>query len=186
MARTAARTETKLTLDGPDIYGRLSIEGVRNDVHARRVRKVATYDRRFVHRPKNGVYDPISYYHVLDILMRVQPGQEFRATEFLQTLRTQKDQMSWDAVSVGRILNDIAESTFEAHGFTVLHATRRWDGLTFDVSGHPLARKALFNLLEDLVKLCEETVQKELLGIIEKRLNSPLMQCPSVMNFAAA
>lgn len=184
--RTSTRTALTLNLDGADIYGRLSIDGVRNDVPARRVRKVATYDRLFIHRPKNGVYDPITYYHVLDILMRVTPGVEFRTAEFVKQLKMSKPQLSWDTTSVGRILTDIAESTFEAHGFTILHATRRWDGTTFDISGHPIARKALFNLMEDIVRLCQDTIEKELEGVVEKRLNSPLLQCPSVMTMAGS
>ena len=171
--------------DGNDLYGRLSIEGMR-DVTSRRVRRAASLNATLYHRAKNGVYDPITYYHVADTLARLDAGQEFRTHELMRHLRHVKPQIVWDATSLGRIVTDIAESLHEAYGFTPIGYTKRWNGMTYDVLDHPQARQAIVRLVDDLARLGEETVAEELAGHYAKRVRSPLERCPSVMQMAAS
>lgn len=190
MSKTRARTQTqRLTLaakhDGTDLYGRLTIDGMR-DVTSRRVRRATTLNANLYHRAKNGVYDPITYYHVADALARLDAGQEFRTQELMRHLRAVKPQIVWDATSLGRIVTDIAETLHETYGFTPIGYTKRWNGMTYDIIAHPKARQALVRLVDDLARLGEKTVENELAGNYEKRIRSPLERCASVMRQKAA
>lgn len=185
MTDTRRRTATQRSTlaaphDGADMYGRMTIAGMRTPVTSRRVRKIAQQNTQFIHRAKNGVYDPITFYHVVDTLLRLESGQEFRTSELLSHLTVTKPQIAWDATVVGRVMTDIAESLEEAYGWTPIGYVKRWNGMTYDVLSGAEPRMALYRLLEDLTLLCEETVEQESRGIFEKRLNSPLNRCPSV------
>lgn len=167
-------------LAGDNLYGRRSIPEMRDKVGARRVRRAVTYDNRFIHRDKNGINDPLTFYHILDLVMQMTPGTEFRTGDLLVQLRAFKDQLVWDATTVGRVLTDIAENLYEAHGFKAIDFTKRWNGMFYVTSTEPRAQVVLFNLLEDLVLLCEEEVRAELAGRRPKRLRSPMESCPSL------
>lgn len=168
--------------DGQDLYGRLTIPGMRSSVTARRARKATTFDGHFVHRAKNGVYDPLTYYHIVDTLLRLDAGQEFRTSELLQHLKATKPQLVWDATVVGRVMTDIAESLHESYGWTPVGYVKRWNGMTYDVLSGTEPRTALLRLLEDLVLLCEETIETEISGVVSKRIDSPLIHCPSIVS----
>lgn len=142
--------------------------------------KVASRRLHMHHLPRNGAYDAVTHYHVLDALMRVKPGQTFRSRELIADELRPNVPISWDATTVGRVINDISEALQDAYGFKVISPNRRFDGLWFDVSGHPEARAALQRLLEDLAKLSEEELSKERDGVYAKRLLSPMAKCPSV------
>lgn len=180
-ARTTLQRQTlAANLDGDNLYGRQTIDGMRS-VTTRRARRAASLNAKLYHRAKNGVYDPITYYHVLDALARLDSGQFFRTAELLNHLRVVKPQIVWDATSLGRIITDMAEALHEAHGFTPIGYTKRWNGMTYDIIDHPKARSAILMLLDDLSILAEQTVAEELQGNYAKRLRSPLERCPSVM-----
>lgn len=185
MARSTTQARSIATPhDGPDLYGRLTNERMRR-ITARRARRATRNNIHFIHRAKNGIYDPLTYYHLLDALCRIGSGQEFRTAELLAHLKLVKPQLVWDGTVVGRVMSDLAESLHEAHGFTPIGYVKRWNGMTYDIIDHPSARDAMVRLLEDLEVLCEEHIAAELRGEDIKRLRSPLERCASVMRVEA-
>ena len=163
-------------------------KGVLRDTVLRlgRERKIRSNRKTMYHRSRNGVYDPVTYYHLLDRLLDVRPGTIFRSVEFARELNYRIPDISWDPVTVGRIITDIAETLSEANGYIAIGANRRFDGMIFDVSGHPDARAAMENLLDDLEKVALKELEDERDNKpMPKRLRSPLSFCPSVMSPSA-
>jgi hypothetical protein len=159
-----------------DRHGQKTLGGTQ--VPKREILRLGHRSAKMHHRPRNGAYDAVTHYHVLDGLMRVVPGQTFRTRELIGDLT---EEISWDAATVGRVINDIAETLFDAYDFKVIAQNRRFDGMWFDVSGHPEARAAMKRLLEDLASLSEAQLEEEAKGKFAKRISSPMEHCPSVM-----
>lgn len=164
-----------------DLHGRSSIPGATSIVSARRSREIRANRKSLVHRVKNGVYDPLTYYHILDALLDLQPRMLFRTTEFVPFLAETRTQLVWDATTVGRVINDIAESLTEANARKPIENTRRWNGMNYIMSDEREDRAAMENLLEDLAELCRQDILQELTGAFPKRMESPLNRCPSIM-----
>lgn len=181
MTRQKTILESALDYNGENAYGRLSIPGVRTLAGPRKLKRCQWANNNFLHRAKNGVYDPISYYHVLDEIMQLTPYQDFRTVDLIYRLDETKPQLIWDAVSVGRILTDIVENLHDAYDAWPIAMGRRWNGMTYAVSGLPESRVMLHRLHDDLYALCEETLKEESRGVFTKRTASPLNRCPSVM-----
>ena len=133
------------------------------------------------HKQKNGAYDSVTYYHVLEMLMHIEPGEVFRTKEFIKVLGGEVTGILWDAVTVGRIISDIAEALNEAYGFTIIGSNRRYDGMWFDVTAIDKGRIGMERLLEDLAKVAEAELKDEDRGVFIKRYQSPLEKCPSVI-----
>lgn len=167
------------TLAGENLYGRQTIPEMRTRVSYRRVRKAKHLDITFMHRAKNGVYDPLTYYHILDLILQMQPGQEFRTGDLMEPLRTYKDQLVWDPTTVGRVLADIADCMETAFGFQPLLYVRRWNGMYYVTSTDARAQVALINVLDDLTRLGEAQIAEELTGKRPKRFTSPMTQIES-------
>lgn len=135
------------------------------------------------HQHRNGVYDPVTYYHVLDGLMQIVPGTIFRSKDFVAELNDKCPMMSWDPTTVGRVISDIAEATFNAYEWKLIGLNRKANGMSFDISGHPEARVILENLLTDLRRLSEAVIEEERFQQKPaKRWRSPLDECATVMN----
>ena len=162
-------------------YGKLTLSGMKTLASERRLRRIAHGRKEFYHRTKNGVYDPLTYFHVLDGLLEIIPGTLFKTDVFVNFLRDTRPQLVWDVVTVGRVINDMAESLQEVNGRAAITSTRRWDGYHYAISEMPEDRTALIHLLDDLYKLCESLLEAEAEGRPPKRLNSPLQNCASVM-----
>lgn len=141
--------------------------------------KIARRRATFLHKPRNGAYDTVTYYHVAEGLMRVRNGEVFRTRNFITDILSEIP-MSWDAATVGRVINDISESLQDAYGFKIVAANRRFDGTWFDVTPDIQGRVALERLVEDLAKLVEAELAEEEHGKFAKRMASPLLKCPSV------
>ena len=170
-----------LTTFGPeDQYGRVSIEGMRSLAGERRLRRIAHGRKEFFHRTKNGVYDPITYFHLIDALLEVTPGLIFRTADLTQHLNETHPQLVWDTTSVGRVISDIAETLEEVNGSRAIEFARRWNGMIYSVTADAEGRQALMNLMDDLYVLCEEMIQQEKNAHPPKRTDSPLLRCPSV------
>lgn len=182
MAATTPAIRLEGPLAGENLYGRASIPGVRGMVTARVIRKSTHADLHFYHRVKNGVFDPLTFYHLLDAVMRIQPGQIFRTADLLPYLAECKPQLVWDAITVGRVLNDIALALAEAYGVSPITVARRWNGNCYEVQGAAEFRSMLHRLLEDLRELGEEVLATERQGRFEKRITSPIERCTSVMD----
>lgn len=178
--RTVAAAPLAATLNDINLYGRQSVPEMTKQVTARRAREAASLHAGLYHLSKNGVYDPITYYHVMDVICRIDSGIEFRSGELVALLHQAKPDIWWDTTTVGRVVTDIAEVLNEAYGWTPIGYVRRWNGMTYDIIADPKARVALYRLLEDLKVLAREVLAEERKGIFTPRLNSPLNKCPSV------
>lgn len=163
-----------------DIHGRLSNPDYISLVPTQKVRKIQGARKRLFHQTRNGVNDPVTFFHVLDTLMDTRPGQVWRTNHFMKYLRERVPSISWDPVTVGRVLNDMAESLSDAYGFKAIGTTRRFDGIWYDVSSEPEARAALERLLEDLLILSEQELEQEHAGKVLSRQSSPMGSCPSL------
>lgn len=164
-----------------DTHGRTTIPGATSIITDRRFREIKAQRKSLLHRVKNGVYDPLTYYHVLDALLDLQPGTLFRTTEFVPFLSETRQQLVWDTTTVGRVINDIAESLADANARRPIENTRRWNGMCYILSSEIEDRVAMENLLEDLAELGRQEIEAELSGTFPKRTQSPLTRCPSVM-----
>lgn len=158
-------------------FGRTEITG--QTVATRNLRRYKHNRKALFHRVKNGIYDPITFYHIVDALMQLKAWTPFRANEFVATLGLRAPNIVWDSVSVGRILNDISES-FDAQDKRVIRRIKRWNGVTYEVSDHLNHRAALFDLLEDLEDLSKREMNTEAQTGRSKRVESPLLHCPSL------
>lgn len=168
------------TFDTEDPFGRRSIPGMRDAMTERRMRRVAHGRKNFYHLARNGVYDPITYYHIVDVLLNIPATDTFRTADLLKLLRDEKDMIVWDATTVGRVVTDIAESIFEKNGKKSVEWVRRWNGMLYAVDGDLESRTALVHLLEDLHHLVENLIDQERAGNFPKRTQSPLLSCPSL------
>jgi hypothetical protein len=180
VTRTTPEARLNFSLSGDNLYGRETVREMAGNVSSRRVRRARTDDNYLFHRSKNGVYDPISYFHVLELIAQLAPGSEFRTADLMEALKYYKPQLVWDATTVGRILADLSETMHEVHGFAPIDHTRRWNGMYFSLSTQEGARIAIYRLVEDLRELSMEQVKEELLGNPPKRIASPLDRCPSL------
>lgn len=152
---------------------------LRSLVGERRLRRITNGRKEYYHRSKNGIYDPITYFHIVDVLSGLS-GDTFRTREFIELLASGRTRLVWDATTVGRVLNDIAESLEAANGRPYISSSRRWNGMVYMVDQGPEAKAALLNLLDDLIILCDQLIELEEAGKAPPRLNSPLLSCPSV------
>jgi hypothetical protein len=184
----SARTRTR-RLDGisqftkADPHGRQTLPDTHGLLAERRVRKWAASRGNIQHRVKNGVYDPISFFHLVDALASIQLNQRFTAGQLADHLNKAKTTFTWDAVTVGRILNDIVESCEEANpgrDHQPLEVFRTWAGREYMLTSFIPARAVLFNLLDDLAILGERTVEQEAKGKYSPKTTSPLAWCPSL------
>ena len=61
------------------------------------------------HPTPNGRNDPLTHMLVVDTLMRLKPDQMIRAGKLRDILAQQRPQISWDAVTVGRVMTELAD-----------------------------------------------------------------------------
>jgi hypothetical protein len=179
-----ARRKTGISLlDPSDEYGRRSVEGAMALVTARRTRRWNHARNTLFHRAKNGVYDAITFFYLVDELANLTPGQPFTAADLTDHLNRTTEALVWDAVTVGRILNDLIDTWNETNQSPLaqpLVVTRQWSGREYETTNHTDARIALLELLDDLAKLGERVKKAEALGTPPDRQVSPLVACPSV------
>src|SRR5687768_6361164 len=117
-----------------DPYGRLEVSGMRSTLSERTQRKMTRGKNEFIHRVPNGIHDPFTHFHIVDALLRVRPDELWKSRDLAKFMAENYKQMSWDTVTVGRILNDIAESIEQARPRDIQPALRvapRWDGNYF-------------------------------------------------------
>lgn len=153
--------------------------GEKTEIGERRLRRLAHGRKEFFHRVKNGIYDPITYFHVVDVLLTMG-NDPFRTRDFVAKLQNARPQLAWDTTTVGRILNDLSESFFEANRRHYISTARRWNGMIYVIEPTPECFAAMLHLLDDLFILSSWLVDHEKRGEAPKRLNSPLTQCPSL------
>jgi len=173
-----------IPLDQTDPYGRQTLPGGRTLITERRMRRWATAKNAFFHRVRNGIHDPFTFFHVTETLLTVLPRNRFSAAELADHLNETKPVLAWDAVTVGRVLNDIRDSFRDANNherFQPIVSTRHWTGTQYEIADYPEARAGLIRLVDDLVQLGTQLREAEDQGEAPKRLASPLAACPSLM-----
>lgn len=168
-----------------DLYGRLSIPGSATLINDRRMRRIAKGRNNFLHRSKNGINDPFTFFHLVEALLGMEPGERFTASQFAWWLNKERPTFIWDAVTVGRILHDINESfrdivAGDAHMPLITY--REWSGVYYETTSYPVARVNLVNLVEDLFRICEKLQETEATGDLPRRVQTPLLDCPSLID----
>ena len=172
-------TTPKRTLTAPEKIMRARKRGERSEISERRLRKMAHGRKEFFHRAKNGVYDPITYFHIVEALL-TQGSGAFRTRDLVERLTNSRPQLAWDATTVGRVLSDLSETLNEANGTVHISTARRWNGMLYAVTPNAETRAVLLRLIDDLMVLSEELVAAERENRAPSRMNSPLQRCPSV------
>lgn len=178
-----------LKLDGvipradSDHYGRLTVPGAIDRLHDRRLRRISAARNSFDHRARNGVHDPLTYFHIIDTLLNIAPGTRFTAAQLAERLNTTRPTFWWDAVTVGRTLGDLIDTFAEVNpgdDFQPLIAWRFPSARRYELTGRPQAHAALLNLFEDLIGIGRAVLDAEAKGEPPRRMTSPLAACASV------
>lgn len=167
-----------------DKYGRLTVAGAKSAVTESKMRRWASARNRFYHRTKNGLYDPFTYFHLIEGLMHTKPWQPFSSRSLADHLNRSRPEFLWDPVTVGRILNDIQESINESNPgeeHAALRVMKASSGSLYMVTDYPAARTLMYALLDDLAALGGKVADLESEGKYSPRLVSPLVSCPSVV-----
>jgi len=138
--------------------------------------------RQWAYRANNGVYDPLTYLQVLDTLLSIDTQIELRSKNLSEFLNREKTQFYWDAVTVGRVLTDLAESFEEVLGekLGLLERGTDYKGNFFVFHLNPDTIKVATDLREDLMRLAQIEMQVRDRGETSKRYASPLLECPSL------
>jgi len=173
-----------LSLFGADRFGANTIAGFGAVITSRRIRRWATGQKKFFHRPRNGAHDPLTQFHVLMTLLEMKPNERFTARELTRHLQTHNDYFSWDPVTVGRIVMDFIGSIEAAYGtdtrWRPIVSSRHWAGNRYYVTDLVEGREILARLADDLYDACEKVVDAETAGSRVSRLASPLGELPSL------
>lgn len=151
-----------------DTHGRRSIPGMSELITDKRAKQIVR-NRTLAPKMKNGLTDPFTYYHVLDAIVEIPPGNLFKSHELVAMLGERP--LYFDRITVGRVLGDISESLRDSYGFEPIQSIRHWDGRRYWTTSDLEHRVAMERLLEDLEILCRKH---------EPSTNSPLYRCPSV------
>ncbi len=187
-AASLRRSEIQ-TFDLENPYGRASIPDLATSVTNSRLRRWTKSRNNLFHRPKNGIYDPVTMFHLVDALVNIRGWQPFTAATFVGYLNQHKPMLCWDAVTVGRILGDLVESWNDAHShvlFRPLVPQRLSRGREYQLTNYVEGRRVMFDLLDDLARLADDAIALELVGKPASRSSSPLGSCPSLTAERAA
>lgn len=156
-----------------NFHGQRSIAGVGSLITQDRRRKINRANK-LTARPKNRLNDPLSYLHILEAMLQVDPNNHlFSTKDFVELLDAYKPMLRWDTVTVGRIVSDIAESLSLRVGRPAIEVTRTNHRSTYVLHATIEARTAMENLLLDLLHLCET-------GFEIPRQMRPLDYCKSL------
>jgi hypothetical protein len=167
-----------------DHFGRMTVDGAITLVTPTRITSWTRGLERLVHRVPNGVNDALTFYHLVYRLANIESNRYFTAGQLAAWLNFYDRAFVWDAVSVGRILNDLRDCWLDVNPherFQPLQVERRTAARYYRVSDYPEARIAMLNLLDDLLAIGRRLVKEEDRGRFPQRLMSPLNLCPSLV-----
>jgi len=156
------------TFAATDTHGRRSIPGMHDVISADKERAIKKGKTLFP-KPRNSYSDPYTYYHVTDILLWLVPGEMVKTKELVTALEGRP--LTFDPITVGRVIADIAESLELSNGKSGIQSHRWWDGVRYWTTADIEDRAALEHLLEDLRILCDVPTDG----------HSPLRRCPSLL-----
>jgi hypothetical protein len=180
--RTRIATGIELRPDY-DRYGQQSTEGVRPIITDRRLRRWSKARNKFYHRPKNGIHDPFTFFHLVEELANIQPARPFSARDLTDHLNHARPMLVWDAIAVGRILGDLIEQWGEANPGPrnqPLVGMRNWNGRLYQTTAFPEAARILLNTLDDLVAAGDKVLEAVTSGQRVPRTESPLTALPTM------
>jgi hypothetical protein len=130
----------------------------------------------------NGIECPMTYMLILDALMNIDPFIELRAKNLVIYLTNTYPQLSWDAVTVGRVVSDLCDNFEDILGKKngLLERSRDHKGWFYLLHQSPETAKLAFLLRDDLMRLTaiEITVRQQ--GKKTDFRGSPLLECVSV------
>ena len=179
-----ARTPKAMpVITAPDPRGIRSINGTADLTSDRKERAWTKARLRYIHRAKNGINDPYTFFHLVDELTNVAPDKQFTAASLAEHLNRERPHIAWDPITVGRVLGDLIESWEEANPGRVnqpIDSKRSWHGAAYWMTSYEPARAVLFALLQDLTTIGEDVYNTEMIGSRAERRVSPLVSCPSV------
>lgn len=142
-------------------------------------------DKKWLFHPaKNGVYDPVTYALVVETLLKLRPGAYWYAGGLAQHLNDTEPGLIWDAVTVGRVLSDIADVTTEflEGQEPIIRRSRDYRGRFYAMTASKEGRKLLVRLRELLRGLSHQIIARERQMEPSPRFESPLNLCLAEMN----
>jgi len=137
--------------------------------------------RHWSYSTPNGCYDPMTYLFILDTVMNIDPDIELRAGKLTEWLGTQPYRMSWDAVTVGKVISDLCDTFEDVLGakMGLLERGRDWRGAFYRLHRNPTTARLVLAVREDLYKATEAEMALVAAGNRSQRLVSPLLECPA-------
>jgi hypothetical protein len=119
---------------------------------------------------------------VVDALMNIDPFIELRAKNLVIFLNDRYPQMIFDAVTVGKVLNDIHDSHEEVagKGNGFLERGRDHNGYFYLIHQNLDTAKTIFALRDDLQRLFLNEKAERKSGMRPKYRGSPLLECVSM------
>jgi hypothetical protein len=148
------------------------------------VRQISRWEAstHWAYSTPNGCYDPLTYLFVLDTVINIDADIELRANKLAEYLSRQPYRMTWDAVTVGKVLNDLREAFEDVLGAKsgLLERGRDWNGAFYRIHRNPATAKVAQALREDLYRLAAAEIDLRKAGKRSSLLASPLLECASV------
>jgi hypothetical protein len=131
----------------------------------------------------NGIYDPLTYLHVLDTLANIDPDIELRANNLVVFLDSAFENWVFDNITVGKVLAELWEYIEEkmgGKGLGLLEAGNDYKGRFYRIHHNMDTARMYQALRRDLVRLVEIEMAQRKRGEKPARLETPLLECPSV------
>jgi len=137
---------------------------------------------RWAYSTPNGCYDPLTYLFVLDMVMNIDPDVELRSIKAAEYLRTLDYRMTWDAVTVGKVLSDLCDAFEDLLGKKtgLLERGRDWKGSFYRIHRNPETGLAAQRLREDLYQSAADEITLRQTKRRHDHLVSPLLECASL------
>lgn len=135
------------------------------------------------YRAVNGVYDPLTYLHVLDVVAGIDPDIELRTKNLVKFLNEERPQFYWDTITVGRVLNDIREyfeDKLGGKGLGLLEHGQDYKGAFYRIHINEDTVRLFHKARVELAALAEIERTLRDRGEPTKRLMSPLQEVPSL------
>ena len=136
----------------------------------------------WTYRVPNGQYDPMTYMFVLDAVVNIDPSIELRSGKLAEALNQRRQQLRWDAVTVGKVLSDLCDAFGDVLGakLGLLERSKDQRGTFYLIRRTPEVARVFTALREELMRATELEMAALSRGEHPARLVSPLLECPSV------
>ena len=136
----------------------------------------------WVYPTPNGTECPMTYMLVLDALMNIDPFIELRSKNLVAYLTETYPQLTWDAVTVGRVVSDLCDNFEDVLGAKngFLERSRDHLGWFYLLHQSPETADLAFRLRDDLFRLTEVEITSRKQGRKTDFKGSPLLECVSV------